>query len=407
MVYRIAGYDDARRGRQPLVHLRRARRQVVHRERRRPRGRRPPHHARPVGLRARRRTSAREHFVILSHPEQAERAAGADRHRRGGGSPPSRRRWDQPWSGRIPMVLPGSHRRAGQAAAVDLRPHKFVAFVVYQPVRDDGFEHDRAPHLRAGPQPQPATARTFQLSTLTHELDHAAVAPFAGPPSRRGCTRAWPTGWRRAGARRAQAAGAATGVLPRDYQFTTGSGDRHRARPTRESRSAISYLAVPVRRRRAVAVHQGPRRPRPRRRAASTTTSTPPCAASSASPSPSSRPAGPAADPRSQEMASESDVMSSRTRMRRATASVTCGGWPTRSPSGSPTAPSAPCPTGATAADLAASIGRRLAKAAVAATVDGATVDLVRPARRRRDRRHRHRGHATRAATCCATRPRT
>jgi threonyl-tRNA synthetase len=36
-------------------------------------------------------------------------------------------------------------------------------------------------------------------------------------------------------------------------------------------------------------------------------------------------------------------------------------------------------PTGATAADLAASIGSRLAKAAVAATVDGATVDLSRP----------------------------
>ncbi|MEY2477945.1 MAG: threonyl-tRNA synthetase [Actinomycetota bacterium] len=36
-------------------------------------------------------------------------------------------------------------------------------------------------------------------------------------------------------------------------------------------------------------------------------------------------------------------------------------------------------PVGATAADLAASIGSRLAKAAVAATVDGATVDLSRP----------------------------
>src|SRR5688500_20185831 len=36
-------------------------------------------------------------------------------------------------------------------------------------------------------------------------------------------------------------------------------------------------------------------------------------------------------------------------------------------------------PSGATAADLAASIGKGLAKAAVAATVDGATVDLARP----------------------------
>src|SRR5256885_15556536 len=36
-------------------------------------------------------------------------------------------------------------------------------------------------------------------------------------------------------------------------------------------------------------------------------------------------------------------------------------------------------PAGATAADLAASIGSRLAKAAVAATVDGAAYDLSRP----------------------------
>src|SRR3954447_16335459 len=38
-----------------------------------------------------------------------------------------------------------------------------------------------------------------------------------------------------------------------------------------------------------------------------------------------------------------------------------------------------PLPTGATAADLAASIGARLAKAAVAATVDGSAVDLSTP----------------------------
>src|SRR3954447_20254402 len=36
-------------------------------------------------------------------------------------------------------------------------------------------------------------------------------------------------------------------------------------------------------------------------------------------------------------------------------------------------------PAGTTGADLAASIGKNLAKAAVAATVDGATVDLSRP----------------------------
>ena len=58
-------------------------------------------------------------------------------------------------------------------------------------------------------------------------------------------------------------------------------------------------------------------------------------------------------------------------------------------------------PAGTTAADVASSIGKRLAKAAVAATVDGEEVDLGRSARRPRPGRHHHRrlrGRAPRAA---------
>ena len=62
---------------------------------------------------------------------------------------------------------------------------------------------------------------------------------------------------------------------------------------------------------------------------------------------------------------------------------------------------------GSTAADLAASIGKRLAADAVAAEVNGVLADLgtVLPRRRRRARSSPRR--ATRAAPSCATRPRT
>ena len=60
-----------------------------------------------------------------------------------------------------------------------------------------------------------------------------------------------------------------------------------------------------------------------------------------------------------------------------------------------------------TAGDIAASIGRGLAKAAVAAKVDGEEVDLTRPIDHDADGRDRHRRHAPTGARCCGTPPRT
>ena len=65
--------------------------------------------------------------------------------------------------------------------------------------------------------------------------------------------------------------------------------------------------------------------------------------------------------------------------------------WLTRSRSSFPTAPTRQYAAGVTPAEVAASIGRRLAEAAVAATVDGATVDLDRPITADAERGHRHR----------------
>jgi hypothetical protein len=181
-----------------------------------------------------------DHFIILSHPEQAERAAALI-----GIAEESAAtlvsRWDQPWSGRIPMVLPGSIDELAKLLQSTFDLTKFVAFVVYQPVRDDGWS-TTAPRIYVQDRNLSTYGREFQLSTLTHELDHAAVAPFAGP--------AIPA-WVHEGVADWVATGQSTGerkprgsdgLLPRDYQFTTGSGTDI-VRSYGESRSAISYLA--------------------------------------------------------------------------------------------------------------------------------------------------------------------
>ena len=63
-----------------------------------------------------------------------------------------------------------------------------------------------------------------------------------------------------------------------------------------------------------------------------------------------------------------------------------------------------PFPKGATAYDVAASIGPRLAKAAVAAEVDGEQWDLDPGAARRRSAWRSSRPTLTTVATSCATR---
>ena len=181
-----------------------------------------------------------EPFIILSHPEQAERAAAligiAEES-----AATFAGRWDQPWSGRIPLVLAGSIEELAKLLQSTFDLTKFVAFVVYQPIRDDGWV-TTAPRLYVQDRNLSRYAREFQLSTLGHELGHAAVAPFAGPaiPAwvHEGVTD-WVATGQSTGERKPRGS---DGILPRDYQFTTGSGGDI-VRSYEESRSAISYLA--------------------------------------------------------------------------------------------------------------------------------------------------------------------
>jgi hypothetical protein len=186
------------------------------------------------------RAQATAHFLVLSHPEDAARAealAGVAEDAMGllGA------RWDQPWSQRIPLILPHSIEELADLLQSTFDLTNFVAFVNYGAVRDTGFE-TTAPRIYIQDRNLSRYDRDFQVRTLLHELDHAAAAPLAGPfvPS-----------WVHEGVADWVATGRSTtepkpggsdGVLPRDYEFVTG-GPGSIVRAYAESRSAISFFA--------------------------------------------------------------------------------------------------------------------------------------------------------------------
>lgn len=181
------------------------------------------------------------HFLVLSHPEDAARADALAAIAEDAIAELDAR-WDQPWSHRIPLILPHSIDELAELLQSTFDLTNFVAFVNYGAVRDTGFEIT-APRIYIQDQNLSRYDRAFQVRTLVHELDHAAAAPLAGPfvPS-----------WVHEGVADWVATGRSTterkpngsdGVLPRDYEFVTG-GSGAIVRAYAESRSAISSLAA-------------------------------------------------------------------------------------------------------------------------------------------------------------------
>jgi len=180
------------------------------------------------------------HFLVLSHPEQATRAAALSAIAEDAVTALDDR-WTQPWPGRIPLILPASVDELQQLlqATVDLT--KFVAFVSYGSVRDDGWV-PTAPRIYIQDRNLSRYGKSFQVETLTHELNHAAVAPLAGPfiPS---WVHEGVADWVATGRRLTEAPPAkADATMPRDYQFATGSQDDI-VKAYAEARSAIGALA--------------------------------------------------------------------------------------------------------------------------------------------------------------------
>ena len=182
-----------------------------------------------------------EHFTVLSHPEQASRAEALSGIAEDAATV-IRERWDQPWSGRIPIILPGSIRELEEIIQSTFDLDNFVAFVAYNPIRDVDFVNTAA-RMFIQDQNLASYERPFQVETLAHELAHAAGAPLSGP-----YIPAWVhegiADWLATGRSTAERKPSGSdGVLPRDYEFTIGSGTTI-VRAYRESRSAISFLAA-------------------------------------------------------------------------------------------------------------------------------------------------------------------
>ena len=186
------------------------------------------------------RVRATAHFLVLSHPEQAERADALASIAEDAMTTHASR-WSRPWLQRIPLVLPGSVDELETMLQSTFDLDNFVAFVSYGVVRDTGFA-PTAPRIFIQDRNLGRYSREFQIETLVHELVHAASVPLIGPliPSwvhegladwvakGRGASEARPRG--------------SDGKIPRDYEFTIGGGTAI-VRSYEESRSSVTYLA--------------------------------------------------------------------------------------------------------------------------------------------------------------------
>lgn len=184
---------------------------------------------------------ATEHLLTIFHPEQRRRATALSAIAEEAIAV-LEERWDQPWPGRIPMVLPADTDELERLLQSTIDLDKFLAFVSYGADRDEGWTAT-APRIYIQDDNLSKYGRDFQLETLVHELAHAAGAPLAGP-----FVSAWVhegvADWVATGRpMRERKPSGSDGVLPRDHEFSTGSQSAI-IEAYRESRSATSYLAA-------------------------------------------------------------------------------------------------------------------------------------------------------------------
>ena len=183
---------------------------------------------------------ATQHLLTIFHPAQRDRAEALSAIAEEAIGV-LRSRWDQPWPERIPMILPADTDELERLLQSTIDLDKFLAFVSYGSVRDEGWE-STAPRIYIQDRNLAKYDRPFQVETLVHELAHAAGAPLAGP---------FVANWVHEGVADWVATGRSTrerkpsgsdGRLPRDYEFSTGSQSKI-LEAYKESRSAVSYLS--------------------------------------------------------------------------------------------------------------------------------------------------------------------
>ncbi len=181
-----------------------------------------------------------EHLLTIFHPGQRERARSVSAVAEEAFDILGPR-WDQPWPERIPLILPADTDELELLLQSTIDLDKFLAFVSYGAVRDDGWV-TTAPRIYLQDENLGGYERPFQVETLVHELVHAAGTPLAGP-----FVPVWVheglADWVATGrSMRERKPSGSDGRLPRDYEFSTGAQSAI-IKAYRESRSATSFLA--------------------------------------------------------------------------------------------------------------------------------------------------------------------
>jgi hypothetical protein len=181
-----------------------------------------------------------EHFTILHDPADRKRAeALASLCEQGYARLTSA--FGRAVPAQIVVVLPHSLDQLREILQATFDLSNFVAFASASVDRDDDWQ-STAPRVYVQDTNLSRSRRDFQLQTFHHEFIHVAAFPLAGPfvPS-------WihegVADWMASGEEKPADVEGSDGILPEDWEFTTGGGENI-IRAYDESTSAMAYLAA-------------------------------------------------------------------------------------------------------------------------------------------------------------------
>ena len=147
----------------------------------------------------------------------------------------------RPVPAQIVVVLPHSLDQLREILQATFDLSNFVAFASASVDRDADWQ-STAPRVYVQDTNLSRSRRDYQLQTFHHEFTHVAAFPLAGPfvPS-------WIheglADWMAQGRQPPSAVDGSDGILPHDWEFTTGGGDAI-VRAYDESTSAMAFLAA-------------------------------------------------------------------------------------------------------------------------------------------------------------------
>jgi hypothetical protein len=147
----------------------------------------------------------------------------------------------RPVPAQIVVVLPHNLDQLREILQATFDLSNFVAFASASVDRDADWQ-STAPRVYVQDANLSRSRRDFQLQTFHHEFTHVAAFPLAGPN-----VASWIheglADWMAAGRQPPTAVDGTDGLLPHDWEFTTGGGDSI-LRAYDESTSAMAFLAA-------------------------------------------------------------------------------------------------------------------------------------------------------------------